>query len=267
MPAARRPPPDARAEGDAPLRLRRILPGHAAVCPDEAISGLRLGELAPPARPYLVLNMVASADGKATFDGRTRGLSSPADRQVFHHLRTQADAVMVGAGTLRAERYGRMVREPALREKRRREGLSPEPLACVVSGRLDLPHDLPLLADPESRVVVLTASHASVLEAAAQVEYVREVRDALELSPLLGRLRRELGVRSILCEGGPTLNSSLLREGLVDELFLTVSPMLVGGAGGITIVAGEPLPAPVALELVSLLESDSHLFARLRVRR
>ena len=265
MHAARRPPP-ARSEDAASLRLRRVLPGHAAVSADQAISGLRLGELAPPGRPYVVLDMVASADGKAALEGRTKGLSGPADRQVFHHLRTQADAVMVGAGTLRAERYGRMVRDPPLREKRRREGLAPDPLACLVSGRLDLPHDLPLLADPASRVVVLTASSASLPDAAAGVEYLRGAGRVLDLGPLVGRLRDEFGVRSILCEGGPTLNSSLLREGLVDELFLTVSPMLVGG-DAITIVAGEGLPAPVGLELISLLESGSHLFLRLRVRR
>ena len=266
-PGADPPPPSERPGGDPAPRLRRILPEHAELTPTEAIAGLGLGGRAPPERPYLVLNMVATADGKAALGGRTKGLSGPTDRRVFRELRTQADAVMVGAGTARTERYGPLVRDPALREKRRREGLAPDPLACLVSGRLDLPGDLPLLRDPDSRVVVLTASRAALPEVPARVEYLREPGAPLHVSSLLGRLRGELGVRSVLCEGGPTLNASLLREGLVDELFLTLSPMLIGGARGLTIVAGEPLPAPVELELLWLLESGGHLFLRLRVRR
>ena len=268
MPAADRPRPSAApAEDRLTLRLRRLLPGHAAVTPDEAIAGLRLGELAPAGRPYLVVNMVATADGKAALEGRSKGLSGPADRRVFHELRTQADAVMVGAGTARAERYGPMLRDPALREKRRREGLAPDPLACVVSGRLDLPSDLPLLRDRDSRVLVLTASQAVLPEAEARIDYLRHPEGALDLRRLLERLREEHGVRSILCEGGPTLNASLAREGLVDELFLTLSPMIVGGAGQSTIVGGEALPASLELELAWVLESEGHLFLRLRVRR
>src|SRR5215208_7786066 len=128
-----------------------IYPERRATSPEELASGLRLHELAPADRPYLGLNMVASLDGKATLDWRTKGLSSDVDRRLFHHLRTQADAVMVGAGTAREERYGRMTKTEELRQKRMREGLVQEPLAVVVSGRLHLPPDLPLLNDPDQR--------------------------------------------------------------------------------------------------------------------
>src|SRR5215208_7032148 len=101
--------------------------------------------------------MVSSLDGKATLDWRTEGLSTELDRRLFHHLRTQADAVMVGAGTVRIERYGRMAKSDELRDKRESEGLAFDPLAVIVSSRLDLPTDLPLLNEPDQRVVIATA--------------------------------------------------------------------------------------------------------------
>ena len=125
--------------------MELLFPERRRTSPDQLVSGLRLGDDAPAERPYLVLNMVSSLDGKATIEWRTKGLSTELDRQLFHHLRTQVDAVMVGAGTARQERYGRMAKSEELRDKREREGLSRDPLAVVVSGRLDLPADLPLL--------------------------------------------------------------------------------------------------------------------------
>jgi riboflavin-specific deaminase-like protein len=244
--------------------VRLLLPDPGPTTPAELAAGLRLGELAPEGRPYLVLNMVSSLDGKATIDWRTKGLSTELDRQLFHHLRTQADAVMVGAGTARVERYGRMIKTDELREKRVREGLRPEPLAVVVSGRLDLPHDLPLLTEPEQPVVIATASEAVLPGLGNQVEYAR-VGDDLPL--LMATLREERDVRSVLCEGGPTLNFHLLAAGLVDELFLTLSPKLAGGAAALTIVAGRDLVEPAELELVSVAKGGGDLFTRWRVTR
>lgn len=255
----------------APVRLRRLVPGPATLTADEAMAALGLGDLAPPERPYLVLNMVATLDGKAALGGRTAGIGSPADRELFHHLRTQADAVMAGAGTLRAERYGRVVREPALRAKREREGLDADPLACVVSGSLGGLAELPLLAVPEQRVAVLTAASGELPPREARVEYVRADPAGggggwVDLGAALNRLRAEWDVRSILCEGGPTLNAELLGAGLVDELFLSVAPKLAGGAKALTIVAGAALLEPAELELVWLLERHGELFQRWRVR-
>lgn len=250
--------------------MRRLHPDQAETTPEEATSGLRLGDLAPADRPYLALNMVAAADGAATISGRTRALGDEIDREVFHGLRTQADCVMVGASTARIERYGRLVKDPERRERRRAEGLAPEPLVCVVSGNLALRADLPLLQDPDSRVVVITASDRELTGAEASLDYLRAEGDAAArpaLAPLLGRLRSEHGVRSVLCEGGPTLNSSLLAEGLVDELFLTVAPKLVAGTPETTIVAGAQLPDPLELELVSCHEAAGAIYLRYGVRR
>ncbi len=261
------PPPSSDRE---PVQLRRLVPGLATLTADEAIAGLWLGDLAPPERPYLVLNMVATLDGKAALGGRTAGIGGPADRELFHHLRTQADAVMIGAGTLRAERYGRIVREPALRDKREQEGLDADPLACVVSASLEELADLPLFAAAEQRVAVLTATSSELPPREASVEYVRgRPREGdggqVDLRAALARLRAEWRVRSILCEGGPTLNAGLLRAGLVDELFLSAAPKVAGGANALTIVAGEALPEPVELDLVWLLEHRGELFQRWRV--
>lgn len=208
--------------------------------------------------------MVASLDGKATLDWRTKGLSSDLDRRLFHHLRTQADAVMVGAGTAREERYGRMTKTDELRQKRTNEGLVPDALAVVVSGRLDLPPDLPLLNDPDQRVVIATASQAELPGATGDIEYARVGDD---LPRLMAYLHGQHGVRSVLCEGGPTLNSFLFAADLVDELFLSLSPKVLAGFAALTIVAGRELVEPCEADLISVAEGDGELFTRWRFSR
>jgi riboflavin-specific deaminase-like protein len=248
------------------VKLRRLLPEPGEVTVDEATSGMRLGDLAPPDRPYLVLNMVSTLDGRIAIDGRSGPIGDEADKELFFALRCAVDAVMVGAGTIRTERYGRLLRKPERRDKRAAEGLQPDPLAIVVSARLRLPADVPLLQDEHSTVAILTASEDTVADPAAEVHYLRgPARMELELRPLLERLRREFGVRSILCEGGPSLNESLIREGLVDELFLSIAPKLAGGPP-LTILTGDPLSEPLVTELVWLLEHDGHLFGRYRLQ-
>ena len=253
---------------DPPVRLRRLAPEAGLLTADEVVQELDFAGSAPAQRPYVVVNMVATVDGRVTVAGRTAPISSVADRQLFHALRTRADAVMVGAGTLRVERYGRLVRDARRREQRRAIGLQADPLAVVISASLDLPSDLPLLQDPESRVVIITASDALLDACDAQVDYVR--CDPVDLPAALARLRDEHGVRSILCEGGPRLNASLLADGLIDELFLTTFAVLAGGEGALTIL-GDMLPGgtllPQQLELLWLLEHESELFARYALRR
>jgi riboflavin-specific deaminase-like protein len=241
--------------------VQLIYPERRLTSPPELAANLRLHELAPPDRPYLGINMVSSLDGKATLDWRTKGLSTEVDRQLFHHLRTQADAVMVGAGTAREERYGRMTKTEELREKRVGEGRTPEALAVVVSGRLDLPPDLPLLNDPDQSVIIATGAEHSLADGHAGIRYARTGDD---LPRLMAELH-ERGVRSVLCEGGPTLNSFLFAAGLVDELFLTMNPKVLAGAAALTIVAGRELVEPVELDLVSVAEADGELFTRWRV--
>ncbi len=214
--------------------------------------------------------MVSTADGRATVGGRSGPIGNRADRELFHGLRGVVDAVMAGAGTVRVERYGRIVPDAAHRRRRVQRGLGEEPLACIVSGRLALPPDLPLLAEPAARVAIVTSSTASLPASAAQVEYVRARRDGqLDLTLAMTELHERFQVHTLLCEGGPHLNSHLLSAGLVDELFLCLSPKLAGGdltAGEtpLRILSGMELEPPAAIELLSVLESDSHLFLRYR---
>jgi riboflavin-specific deaminase-like protein len=243
--------------------VQLIYPEHRTTSPEELASELRLHELAPPDRPYLGINMVSSLDGKATLDWRTKGLSTEIDRRLFHHLRTQADAVMVGAGTAREERYGRMTKNDELSKKRVAEGRAAEAFAVVVSGRLDLPPDLPLLNEPEQAVLIATGSEAELPGLSAHVEYARVGDD---LPRLMAELHQR-GVRSVLCEGGPTLNSFLFAAGIVDELFLTLNPKLLGGAAALTIVAGRELVEPLELDLVSVAEAEGELYTRWRARK
>jgi riboflavin-specific deaminase-like protein len=248
------------------MPLHRIHPERAQLDPAEAISGLGWAELAPAHRPYLALNMVATADGRAAVEGRTRAISSDTDRAVFHHLRTQADAIMAGAGTIRSERYGPLIKTDELRAKREREGLDPNPLAVIVSGRLHLPVDVGLFQDPESRVVILTQSDGELTGARAQVEYLRAEEGPWDPRPQLEALRKDYGVRSVLCEGGPTLNASLMPYGLVDELFLTIAPALVGGPEALTIMGATPSADVMPIELIWALEDQSELFLRYRLQ-
>lgn len=249
------------------MELRQLHPESRTLTAAEATSGLDFAALAPPDRPYLVLNMVETLDGRIAIGGRSGSIGNQADREIFHGLRTQVDAVMVGAGTLRSERYGRVVKSDELRARRIGDGLAPDPLACVVSARLALPPDLPLLQDAASHVVVLTGSDAAPPDVPARCEVLRgelEPGHGLVLAPMLRKLRADHGVRTILCEGGPALNQGLLSEGLVDELFLALSPKLAGG-DPLTVVTGPALEPTRELALVSVLESEGHLFMRYRM--
>ncbi|MGD1059081.1 MAG: dihydrofolate reductase family protein [Solirubrobacteraceae bacterium] len=256
-------------EGEQPPLLSRLLPPGEQGSIEEIIEewGLWQRPGAPQERRHMMLNMIATVDGRASLGGRSGPLSDRADRALFHGLRSAVDAVLVGAATLRTERYGRIIPDVSRRQRRAQRGLSEEPLACIVSGRMTISRDIPLLAEPAARVVVLTASQASLPATAAHVEYVRAARDGqLDLAAAIAELHERYGVQSLLCEGGPHLARQLLGAGLIDELFLSVAPMLAGGepAGGeaLRILAGEELTPPVTLELRSVLQSGSELFLR-----
>jgi riboflavin biosynthesis pyrimidine reductase len=274
-PAVRNPDPGRPQQP----RLKRLLPPGAPGSAEEIVAGFEqdwsgdLDPAGPADRPRVILNMVSTADGHATLNGRSGPISGPADRALFHALRLAVDGVLAGAGTVRVERYGRIVPDASRRQTRIEQGRSEEPLACIVSGHLNLEGDIPLLAEPTARVVILTPSSASLPAGSvqAEVEYIRAAHDGqLDLARALAELRARFEVRTLLCEGGPHLNAQLVRAGLVDELFLSLSPLLAGGdppAGGeaLRILAGPELSPPIALELRGVLEHDSGLFLRYAV--
>lgn len=222
-------------------------------------------------RPYLAINMVQSVDGRATLDGRAGPLGDEVDQALLETLRAHSDAVLVGAGTVRAEGYGELLTDPGLRQARAERGLPGRPIACVVSGSLALDSSLPLLANPELEVFVVTGAEGRVEGAAAYVRHLRAADDdagaRVSLRPALRHLRSEAGVRLVVCEGGPTLNASLFREGIVDEVFLTQSPTVVGGPAPLPIVAAEAIGSPVGLELLTVVTHADFAFFRYKVAR
>ncbi|MFI5004066.1 MAG: dihydrofolate reductase family protein [Solirubrobacterales bacterium] len=263
-----------------PALLRPLLAGASPpLSAAQAVERLRPWEPAATERggrserdelPRVLLNMACTADGRATVGGRSGPIGDRGDRELFHALRTAVDAVLVGAGTVRAERYRRLVRDEGHRRLRQARGLAEEPLACIVSAGLSLGPEIPLLADPAARIAVLTPSLTGELSgSAAPVEYVRAAREGqLDLPAALAELRTRLGVRTVLCEGGPHLNGQLFAAGLVEELFLSLAPKLAGGAdagGSLRIISGPGLEPPVELELLDVLESHSQLLLRYRV--
>jgi riboflavin biosynthesis pyrimidine reductase len=259
----------ATSRDDEPLRLRRLLPPGVPATIPEIVEGLGLWErpVSPAPRPRLILNMVSSVDGRATVEGRSGPLSDRADRQLFHGLRTAVDAVLVGARTARVERYGRLIPQQERRALRRERGLSEEPLACLVSASLALGDDIPLLAEPAARLAILTPSASSLPTCAADVDYVRTTSDGqLDLAAALVEVGDRFGVGSVLCEGGPHLAGELIHAGLVDELYVSLSPTLAGeaptGERSLRILAGFELDPPATLELLGVLGSGSSLFLR-----
>ena len=211
----------------------------------------------------MAMNFAATVDGRATIGGVSGPIGSATDTAMLAGLRTRFDAVMIGAGTMRAERYGRIVGDPEKREQRARVGLPPDPLMVIVSGRLDLPWDAPLFTGGEGRVLVFTASEAEPPPVATPLQVIRH-EDFVDLGEALRHLRRERDVRALLCEGGPGLHAELEGGDMVDDLFLTIAPKLAGGDAP-RILEGE-LPAVAELELAWLLEEEGELFARYRRR-
>ena len=228
--------------------MRQLLPAPVADVDPAALYG-RANRTQPGGRPWVLANMVASVDGQAAVEGRTSPLSGPADRSVFRLLRSVADVVLVGAGTVRIERYG-----PAV-------GPDPSPIA-VVSRSLDLDWEGRLFHGAE-RTMVLTCEAAEP-DRRRRVAEVAEVivagDERVDLAWALDELGRR-GHRLVLCEGGPHLLNELVVADLIDELCLTVSPLLVGTRGP-GLLAGVERASPAPLRLASVLEDDHSLLLR-----
>ncbi len=245
--------------------MQQLFPDNRTVPIESVYTDLSVRDRIPEGRPYVLMNMVASADGRAVVEGKSRPLGSEIDRSLLVQLRTQADAVFAGTGTIGIENYKRPVRNPEQIEIRCRLGLRPEPVMAIVSRSMELPLSVPLFQDPDSRIVVFTNSETEVEGLPGTVEIVRTGRGELHLKGVFERLRSDFDVEVLLAEGGPSINAAILAEGLVDELFLTVSPKLIGGHDPMTIIHGDPFDGTKELELVSVCTEDSFLFLRYRI--
>jgi riboflavin biosynthesis pyrimidine reductase len=197
----------------------------------------------PVDRPYVIVNMVTSLDGATAVDGEsgTIGTHAPADRMVFRALRDRADAVLAGTGTLAGEHYRRLIATPQRRAERAARGLTEDALAVVLTRSAAAPPDVPMLRDPAQPQRVFTGPDADPVAAFAAL--------------------RADGISVLLCEGGPTLLGDLVRRDLVDELYLTIAPMLAGGTPERTLLGGTP-DRPRTLELRWLLALGGGLHAR-----
>jgi riboflavin biosynthesis pyrimidine reductase len=205
-------------------------------------------------RPHLVAAMIASADGHATVEGRSTGLGHPADRALLRALRAGVDAVLVGPGTIRAERYANLL-DAGARAAREAAGLPSLPTIATISRRGDVPWDVGLFDERDAHVVVYTSTELEPPATAARVSVVA----LTELADVLAHLHAEDGARAILCEGGPTLLRALAAAELLDGLFLTVAPLLVAG-GGPSPLSGEAIDPAARLVLVDVHGAGDHVF-------
>ena len=226
----------------------------------DELASLHRDLLEPPAhdgRPHVALNFVMTADGRVSYQGRAE-IGTRTDRALMFHLRSLADAVMIGAGTLRVDPFAPSVK-----------GRDRQPMAVVVSRRGDLPLDNRFFAHPGERLVAtsgaaMPAAIAAVRAAGATVEAFGDAE--VDLARLLGALK-DRGVRFALCEGGPTLAGQLLALRLVDELFLTHATLITAEPDARRLFEGSLRPAgPVHVERVTLHELDGERYERSRLR-
>lgn len=248
---------------DASNFLIRIHPPGAdapAIEAREAYANLDFSSSPPDLRPYVIVNMVETVDGQGRIGDDTSQLGGPADAALFATLRERVDCVMAGVRTIGVESYNAPARTADVQERRAAAGLADRPIVTTVTREGDLPLSAPLFSDPGLRVVVFAGDEVDTGEAAAQIEIVRETEPAA----ILRVLREQFGVRSLLLEGGPHINTPFFAGELVDELFVTLAPVVTGSETPFPIIAGQ-LPSPQKLHLIGALTGEEHLFLRYRV--
>ncbi len=235
-------------------RAIRLLPAPQEEIPADRIHAdleLPLCHVRDNNIPYLMVNVVSTLDGKVSREGKSSGIGSDVDRYVMRVIRAKADAVLIGAGTVRAEKLSLTVPED-LADARELRGEPRQPLGVVLNQKGDLRPKDP--SDISPSLLVLTRKC---------LEGIVEVTDA-RISDYLRLLHSRYGIRRLLVEGGPTVNYSLFEEGLVDELFITLSAKLYGGCEK-NLLKGPPLEAPTPeLGLTSVFLCDQELFLRYR---
>jgi len=216
---------------------------------------------APTDRPWVMMNMISSADGGISIDGVSGGLGGPADKAVFTAIRAVADVILVASGTVRAENYRRPQTPITVQAIREHRGQLARPELAIVTGSLSLGSDHRVFDD--NIPIVLTHAQAPAArraELAPHAEILDAGIDSVDLGLAL-RMLRERGARTVLLEGGPTLNGHLVSAGLVDEVCLSLSPLLVGGRSS-RIVASEGPGITTDLTLQRILQQDGLTFYR-----
>jgi riboflavin biosynthesis pyrimidine reductase len=227
-----------------------------------------LDDVPTGAHVHVALGMVSSVDGGASVRGRTEQLGGAADQIAFRRLREACDVILVGAETVRAERYGPPVGDAARRRRRRERGLAEVPRLAIVTRTLSLDPSAAVFADAPIPPLVLTTDGA-VADAPAGLREVADVvglGDASVEPSRMTELLARRGLRRVLCEGGPSLAAQLLAADLIDELFLTLHPVALGGDAP-RIAQGVVPEAPRELHLAELREHAGELLLRYRRHR
>ncbi|MFD5572037.1 pyrimidine reductase family protein [Streptomyces cadmiisoli] len=251
--------------------MRRLFPVTAETDDREwSLAELAAAYAYPEPRPgesgaWLRGNMVTTLDGAAQHEGRSQPISNATDMRIFGTLRALADVVVVGAETVRQEGYRPARARAEFEGPRAAAGQPPAPAIAVVSARLDLDFALPLFTSPLTPTLILTGAAAPADRIAAAEKAGARVLiagDGVGVEPARAvRALAELGHTRLLTEGGPRLLGQFVAAGVLDELCLTISPMLAAGDAQ-RITGGPSVAVPQRLALVSLLEEDGFLFAR-----
>jgi len=210
-------------------------------------------------RPWVLVNFISSADGGTAIAGKSSSLGDPDDKAVFQALRAVPDVILVGSGTVEAENYQPVALDEERRERRVAAGLTEVPVLAIVSGRLSFDPDARVFSDPAHRPMVITGPNAdpaklAMLGDAADVVIFEEVTP----KAILARLS---AAKVILCEGGPTLVGQFVAEHLVDELALTIAPLMIGGRSA-RIAHGDLADPPLDMRLDRQLIGDRSIFLR-----
>jgi 2,5-diamino-6-(ribosylamino)-4(3H)-pyrimidinone 5'-phosphate reductase len=224
-------------------------------------------------RPHVFVNAAMSADGKlSTYERRQVKISGPADFRRVDRLKAGADAVMVGIGTVLADDPSLTVKDPALVAAREAAGRGPHPVRVVVDSHARIPLDAAVLHRGDGLRVVGVSAAAPAGKVAALGEHATVVvagADRVDLTLLLERLY-DLGVRRLMVEGGGTLIAALATAGLVDELYVYVGNMIIGGRTAPTLADGDGLSAAgpfVRLELASVVPCEEGVLLHWRVEK
>nr|WP_026360471.1 pyrimidine reductase family protein [Amycolatopsis nigrescens] len=245
--------------------MRYIWPGEPHDVDDAELESL----YRYPADPrWLAVNFVSSADGAVEIDGRSAGLSNPADRKVYELGSDLADVLLIGAGTATIEDWRGVHPDEETAERRERHGLSPVPPVAIVSTGRSLPPDAPAITEAVTPTIVITSGSAPPATRQAWADAGASVLVAGDETVDLPAAVDELvhrGLGRIDCEGGPRLFGALLAAGVVDELRLTISPLLVSGAAE-RIALGAGLD-PTALRAESVLAEGDTLLVRYLLAR
>jgi len=222
-------------------------------------------------RPEVAINFALTWDARISTRNRTPStFSSPRDKARMQQIRASADALLVGRGTVVADRMTMTLSDPTLRAARRAEGRSEAPLRVVVSNRGALDPALPLFAAPGAPILVFTSSQIAPEDRAAleKAGAIVEVDDGpqVDLGAMLLKLAKAYDVRRVVCEGGPTLLHALLTGNLVDELNLTLCPLIFGGEAAPTLTGlpGGFLPQPGEFRLEAMENVEGECFLRYR---